>query len=467
MLSADTILKATGGRIITRGADSFAGISTDSRTVSSAEIFLALKGERHDGHDYLEGALSKSAGAIVGRERMSSVPPSARGKTIICVEDTLSALHDIARHLRAAFSGHVIGIVGSNGKTTTKELTASILERRCNVLKTPGNLNNHIGMPLSMTRLTPDTGAMVLEMGTNRPGDVETLCRIALPDSAVITNIGYEHLEGLGTLDKVRDAELEILPFVRRVVANGDDHFLMDGLRRSFRGEMLTFGIESAAGDVTAGEILFTSAGLRFTVSRGDASADLQTRLWGRANAYNCLAAAAMASALGFSLQEIKEGIEAFKGVAMRYEVLEYGGATIINDVYNANPSSVRESLGELSRMATGPQSRRAIAVLGDMFELGEHEVGHHESIGKWMSSLSVDLFIAAGPLMAKAAACFSGTAVCVSSSAEAGRYLSGALKAGDVVLIKGSRGMKMEQVMKTMEGLSPAPAGGGAADAV
>jgi UDP-N-acetylmuramoyl-tripeptide--D-alanyl-D-alanine ligase len=204
MLSIRDIIKATGGSIVIEGNAEFTGVSIDSRTIKSGELFIALKGDRFDGHDFLIDALMSGGGAVVNNLQFMAQGLSTKDKTIVLVDNTLLALHNLARYMRKKFKGHVIGVVGSNGKTTTKELASSILGARLNILKTSGNLNNHIGMPLSITKMDKSTRIMVLEMGTNRPGDVDELCSIALPDIGVITNIGYEHLQGFGSLYKVR-----------------------------------------------------------------------------------------------------------------------------------------------------------------------------------------------------------------------------------------------------------------------
>ena len=236
----------------------------------------------------------------------------------------------------------MVAIVGSNGKTTTKELISSILGNRFKVLKTEGNLNNHIGMPLCITRAEEETEAMVLEMGTNRPGDVDFLCRIASPDVGVVTNIGCEHLEGFGSLEAVRDAELEILPYLKKVVLNGDDGFLRYGISRKFKGQVVTFGISSEESDIRASDIEVAREGSRFILHASGLAIGVESKLSGRFNIYNSLAACAVAHTLGIKLDKIKEGLESFGGVRMRFELRKVRGVTYLYDVYNANPSSMK-----------------------------------------------------------------------------------------------------------------------------
>ncbi len=458
MLSARQILDATGGSIITddtagprtaaqfSGDIFFSGLSIDSRTIRQGELFLALKGDRFDGHDFVQDALKTGAGAIISRVR--SVRHAA-GKSTILVDDTLFALHAIAHSIRKQFGGSVIGVVGSNGKTTTKELIASVLGVNLNVLKTSGNFNNHIGMPFSITKTQENTGVMVLEMGTNKPGDIKELCAIGLPETGVITNIGQEHLEGFGSLTAVRDSELELLSYVRKLIINADDTFLMEGIEDRFKGSSITFGIDAGAADIRAEEIEPADSATRFVLCTGRGRIVIESRLPGRFNIYNSLAAAATAYAMGFTLGDIKKGLESFNGLPMRSEVLVRGGVTYINDAYNANPSSMEESVKELVRRAKeGHERRRAIAVLGDMLELGTYSKDAHIKLGGWLSGLPVDILIGVGPLMSLTVQAFQKKGIAAGNSKDAARELEKLVSEGDVVLIKGSRGMRMEDAL-------------------
>jgi UDP-N-acetylmuramoyl-tripeptide--D-alanyl-D-alanine ligase len=470
MLNLEAILKASGGREICAGATSFSGISIDSRTIREGELFVALKGERFDGHDFLEDALGKGAGVIMNRDALCAkdrdgltgglrITDRESGRTIIAVEDTLRALHDIARYLRVGFKGHVLGVVGSNGKTTTKEMLSAVVGTRMKTLKTAGNFNNNIGMPLSMTRLESDTEAMVLEMGANRPGDIGELCGIALPDIGVVTNIGSEHLAGFGSMDKVRESELEILPYVKKIVLNADDRFLLEGIGPAYGNERITFGIEKEDADIVAGDIAFIEDGTRFLLSTPAGETVVNSRLHGLFNVYNSLAAAAAASAMGFHTDDIKSGLESFVGVDMRFRIKNIGGITLLDDVYNANPSSMEASIKELIRLfnartgegAVCHENARAIAVLGDMLELGQYEVDEHRKLGRLLSSIPVEIFIGVGPLMKNAVQEYGKAGIWVQSPLRAAEALEGLLRDGDIILVKGSRGMRMEKVHELM----------------
>ncbi len=455
-LNINDIRAATGGSIYFDSLKAFSGISIDSRTIMDGELFIALKGDTHDGHDFVGEALRKGGGAVISRDRDEFRKTGFSGKTLIVVEDTLKALHELAFYTRKRFKGRVFAVAGSNGKTTTKELISSILSTKWDVLKTTGNYNNHIGLPLCLCRFTDGTEVMVLEMGTNRPGDIETLCKIALPDIAVITNIGYEHIEGFGCLEKVRESELEILPYVSTVILNADDRFLIDGVNGKYNGKIITFGIESNSADVIARDIDFAEDYTGFSIVAGGSSIYVKSALIGMFNVYNCLAGAALAFSVGFDLKQIKTGIELFKGVKLRFEVKKQGGVIFLNDVYNANPSSMQASVIEMMRFVKSNMRshKRAIVVLGDMLELGDFSLTAHKNLGKWLSELSVDVFIGVGSMMKEALKAFKGEGIVVDNSEAAGEKLFGMLKQGDIVLIKGSRSMKMEKVLTTAERL-------------
>jgi UDP-N-acetylmuramoyl-tripeptide--D-alanyl-D-alanine ligase len=453
ILTVSEIIEATGGKIVLGdgGKTGFTGVSIDSKTIRDGELFVALKGERFDGHDFLTEAISKGGGAVVSTSSVSNV----KGKTVVMVEDTLRALQDIAHFIRMKQRVVVIGITGTNGKTTTKELVASILMLNHRIMKNTGNLNNHIGLPLSLTRLSDTDEFAILEMGASIRGDIKELCDIAVPDYGVITNIGPAHLEGFGSLEGVRRTKLELFDAVNTIVVNGDDRFLMDGtLTREGNKvpEVITFGIDSES-KVRAKDIVLEEGRSFFRLCLSDGGcADLVLHVGGRVNIYNALAAASVCYVLGTRIEEIKKGLESFEGLPMRLELKEIFGATVINDVYNANPASVQAGIKELLRL----RKRRAIAILGDMLELGAYAEEEHRRLGKWMSGLPVDVFIATGPMMAIAASEFSannGTGrkqvMTVSDSSGARRILLDICREGDTVLVKGSRGMHMEEVLK------------------
>jgi UDP-N-acetylmuramoyl-tripeptide--D-alanyl-D-alanine ligase len=438
-LILDEIVTATGGSILSETHREFTGLSTDSRTIREGELFVALQGPTFDGHTFLSDALRKGAGAIV------HLPAAGQfsGKTLVRVNDTLEALQDIARFRRAKCAAPVIGVTGTNGKTTTKELIASIFGQEKKVLKTRGNLNNHIGMPLCLAGMDGDEEVMVLEMGSNAEGDIKVLCDIAGPDFAVVTNVGPAHLEGFGSLEMVRKTDLEILDYVKTACVNADDRFLIEGLG-GFGGKVITYGIENKA-DVGALDISAEARGSRFRLCLpGGKEIDITLSLPGRINVLNALAAASIADECGITPDVIKRGLESFRGVPMRLEIKEFDGVLVISDVYNANPASMEEAIKELARLG----KKRTIAVLGDMLELGSYSEEAHRKIVRQLSETGIDIFVAVGREMVNASQEFTGTCYRVEESFSAGAVLAGLCGEGDTVLLKGSRGMKMEKAL-------------------
>ncbi|MEW6215343.1 MAG: UDP-N-acetylmuramoyl-tripeptide--D-alanyl-D-alanine ligase [Nitrospirota bacterium] len=440
-LKVEEIVKATGGQVICGNSDAFTGVSIDSRTIKEGELFVALRGKRLDGHDFLHEALKIGGGALV------NFPPTGpvKDRTIIYVKNALRALQDIARYMRLKRDIPVVGITGSNGKTTTKELTASILSTGYRVLKNTGNLNNHIGLPLSLTRISEADAIVVLEMGASTPGDIKELCEIAVPDYGVLTNISLAHLEGLKDIETIRKTKFELLDYIRLAVVNADDSFLMEGIHAyGFKGRLIRYGIKNYA-EIHATDIRLYEKGSSFYLYTGkDKSIEVHPKIAGRFNIYNILAAVSVGHYFNIDLLDMKNVIDSFTGVPMRLELKELNGINIISDMYNANPASMEEAINELVRLKKG----RVIAVLGDMLELGSYEDEAHRRLGRWMSEFPIDIFIAVGPLMSFAASEFTGSVYKLKSAIEARELLRNICKEGDTVLIKGSRGMNMEKVL-------------------
>ncbi len=442
ILKVEDIIAATGGKIIYGNSNTFTGISIDSRTIKEGELFIALKGRRFEGHDFLHKALEKGSGAIVN---FYSLGPF-NGKTIIYVSDTLKALQEIAHYIRSRRDIPVIGITGSNGKTTTKELIASILGTGYRVVKNIGNLNNNIGLPLSLTRINDTDEIIVLEMGASAPGEIKELCEIAVPNYGVLTNISHSHLEGFKDIEAIRKTKLELLDYIDVAVVNADDPFMMEGIHMSgFKGWLIRYGIKNPA-EIRATDIRLYEKGSIFNLHTDEnKSIDVHLKISGMFNIYNLLAAASVGYLFNINLLDIKNAIDSFTGVPMRLEFKEMNGIRIISDAYNANPASMEEAIKELVRIKKG----RIIAVIGDMLELCHYEEEAHRRLGRLMSGLTIDIFIAVGPLMAFAASEFQGSVYKLQNAAEAGRLLRDICKKGDTVLIKGSRGMNMDKVLE------------------
>lgn len=449
-LTVDDIIKATGGELLSGSSGTFSGVSIDSRTISEGEVFYALRGEKFDGHNFIDKALIKGTGAVVD-SRPVSLP---KDRVIIYVNDTLKALQDLAHFLRIKLDIPVVAITGSNGKTTTKEMVYSVLSGSFKTLKNEGNLNNHIGLPLSLMRLEPDHEAIVLEMGMNAPGEIRRLCEITVPTHGIVTNIGSAHLGRLGSYEAVRDAKLEILESLSVAVLNADDRFLMQGVAETekFNGEIITFSINNDS-HVMAKDIQRTERGSYFKLEFKDAGlVPVNLNIHGVFNVYNALAASAVCFSLGIQIDKIKNALENFSSFPMRFEVIEKKGITVINDAYNANPASMEESLKELVRL--GRRGRR-IAALGDMRELNDFSEDAHRTLGRKLSEMNVDVFIAVGEMMSLAAEeCMKlkgGKSVpeiyTFRDVNDANEDIINIVKHGDIILTKGSRLMQMDKI--------------------
>ncbi len=452
MLLLDDIVKATGGRVLSKGPDAFSSISIDSRTIKDGELFLCLRGQRFNGHDFLGESLKVARGAIIDEQRIED---SFKDRTIVLVQDTLRALQALATYLRKRSIKNLIAITGSNGKTTTKELLWHILSRRGTAFKNEGNLNNEIGLPLSMINNVSRYGDAhygIFEMGASRPGDIRELCEIARPDYGVITNIGHAHLEGMAGLEGVFRTKAEMADFVKVLFINGDDRYL-ERLKTNTDYKIITFGLGKDC-SVRAEDIRLEDRGSRYKLiaalqtlsSKGlSVKTDIRLSIPGMGNLYNSLAVAAVSLYLDSPLETVKEGLEDFRGIKLRLEIKEIDGVNFIVDAYNANPDSMKNALKELLRL----KNKRAIAVLGDMLELGPYSEELHRELGRLLSSEGVDIFLAVGPEMKKAAQEAKAIEVhSLETVEEAGRLLSVILRPGDTVLIKGSRLMAMERVM-------------------
>ncbi len=452
----EEILKATGGRLL-QGEErtSFRGVSTDSRTVGEGELFVALKGERFDGHHFAVEALKKGAGGvIVEEERARDIRWNGyRPSPVIAVKDSLCALGDIARAQRRRFATPVVALTGSNGKTTTKEMISACLETTFPVLKTKGNLNNLIGLPLTLLELTERERIVVLEMGMNVPGEIRRLTEIAEPDVGLITNIDRVHLEGMGSVERIKEEKGELFRRMKQdgtILINQDDPRVIE-LAGGFRGQKITFGIDHPA-DVMAKEIEFKGMkGTSFTLVTEGMTLEITLPYLGWHFVPNALAAVSAASLFGIDLEKVKKALEHLPPSPMRMEVLQLkGGVNLINDAYNANPRSMELALEVLSRMKG---EGRGFAVLGDMLELGDDSVEAHQRIGKRAGELSVDYLLALGEF----AAVLIESAIrhgmdsekvrIAESHAEAISFLRKMIREGDWILVKGSRRMGMEKI--------------------
>jgi len=430
------------------------GATLDSRRVAKGQAFVALPGARADGHAFVADALGNGAAtALCARKEESAVTERCRAATpalagdtpLVLVDDPETALRLWARARRDGWTGELIGLTGSNGKTTTKEMLAAILSRRAKTTKTEGNLNNHLGVPVTLTRLEDDARYAVVEIGMNHAGEVRALAALARPTAAVITSLAPEHLEGLGTLADAARAEAEIgeaLPPGAPLVVPGDEPLLVDAVR-ALPGRRITFALTQGS-DCVAEHIEHQGEkGMRFDVH---GFPRLSVPVPGRPGVSNALAAVALARALGLTPEECKDGLAAMTPPPGRMQVERWGGVTVLLDHYNANPGSMAAALDTL---AEWPTPGRRFAALGDMLELGPTAPQFHAALGPALARL--DGAYLWGPLMQEAldAAAAAGAAERVrrfDDRRSLGQELAKAVRQGDVVLVKGSRGSAMEE---------------------
>ncbi len=459
--STEEVLKATGGRLL-QGEEgiAFREISTDSRTVGEGDLFIALKGQRFDGHHFVMEVLEKKAGGVViEEEKVGDMRWNGyRFRTVIAVKDTLRALGDLARERRRKFGIPVVALTGSNGKTTSKEMIFSCLETTFPVLKTEGNLNNLIGLPLTLLGLTEKERVVVLEMGMNVPGEIRRLTEISEPDVGLITNIERVHLEGLGSIERVKEEKGELFRKMKKdgvILVNQDDPRVVD-LASEFPGQKITFGVERSA-DVKAKEVrLRGTEGTSFILMMEGEETEITLPLLGKHFVPNALSAIGVASLFGIEMERAKEALEHFRPTPMRMEIIHLAtGATLINDAYNANPRSMEVALETLAEMKG---RGRAIAVLGDMMELGDFTEEAHQHLGRKAGDLSIDLLLVLGeqaPIVVESALRhgFDPTkAKVVESHSEAIALLKERMQEGDWILVKGSRRMVMERIVESLQ---------------
>ena len=425
------------------------GVATDTRESMPGALFVALKGDNFDGHDFVDAA--KNAGAIA----LLVARPVAVDLPQVVVPDTLLALGDLASHVRAQHRARIVGITGSNGKTTVKTLAASILALHGKTHVNAGNFNNEIGLPLSLLAMPEDTQYAVFEMGAGKPGDIEYLAAIARPEIGLVNNIGPAHLERMGSLEGIAETKAALyaaLPAYGTAVINNDETFatLFTSINRAER--VIRFGLDEVSfkggADVSA-EIRKLGAESRFALRTADGSVEITLPLAGRHNVANALAAASIALALDVPLATIKQGLEAapaVKGRLVRHAMP--GGWTLIDDSYNANPASTAAAIATLVE-----EPAEAWLVLGDMRELGPQARELHAQIGALAKKSGIAWLYTVGDLARAAAAAFGEGAQHFADQESLTRALAAQVRAGVNVLVKGSRGSAMDRVVKTLLG--------------
>ena len=432
-------------------------MTIDTRTLRPGELYFAIKGQRFDGADFASAALGAGAGGVVVPRGRGSQLGGVESGVVLEVDDTVAALQVLAHRVRRESGATVVAITGSAGKTTTKEVTAEFLETRYRVVRNRGNFNNHIGLPLSLIELTARPDVAVVELGMNHAGEIRTLIGIAEPDVRVWTNVGDAHLEFFASIEDLADAKAEILEGATAssvLVCNADDDRIRSRAT-AFAGRVITFGMERPA-TVHASAIVDGGVdGMAAQVSTPHGVVDVKTPLVGRANLANVLAAMAVALELGISRSQIAETARRIRPAAHRGEVLRLSkGITVIDDSYNANPTATRKALDLLS---TANAARR-IAVIGEMLELGERSIALHEQVGRAAHGRT-DVLVAVGgePAAALArAARDAGMPRDVVSHFPtidaATEPVLGLLRAGDLVLVKGSRGVRTDRIVDRLK---------------
>lgn len=459
---AGELARAAGGRLVAGRLDAELGdISIDSRRIRSGDVFLAIRGERLDGHEFIADALREGAAGVIVSDRTAVPVTGAAGlaPAIIVVEDTIRALHSMARDVRRRSGAQVVAITGSVGKTTTKELTGAFIGTRHDVVRNKGNLNNHIGLPLSLLALRRRPDVAVVEMGMNHAGEIRTLVGIAEPDVRVWTNVAEVHAASFASIEGIADAKAEILEGASdrdHLVVNAGDPLAMARVGR-FPGQLTTFGVDTPA-DVHATDVEDRGIdGMRAVVRTPVGSSMLTTPLIGEGQVANVLAAIAVALRFQIPLEEMVRVASAFAPPPGRGEVVRLSrGVTVVDDSYNSSPAALERALRSLG----GDRGhRRRIAVLGEMLELGARAPALHRACGRLAVEAGFDvLVVVGGPSVselaegARAAGLGAGHVMTCAASEEAASLVSGLVRPGDLVLVKGSRGVRVDRVAERLK---------------
>ena len=427
------------------------GYSIDSRTIASGQLFFAVKGERFDGHDFVEQVLEKgAAGAVVRKDQLGRYANRAR---LLAVEDTLIALQTLATAVRKLWGKPLVGVTGSVGKTTTKEAIAHVLGSRFRVLKSEGNFNNHFGLPLMLLKLEPEYDVAVIEMGMSHAGEIRALAKIAQPETGVVTNVAAVHLEFFDSLAGIARAKYELvesLPTNGTAILNADDEYVSQ-FGRNFKGKVVMFGTRAGA-DVRAENIRSNgSSGTEFDVVIGSSRDHAQLPLVGEHNVLNALAAVAVGVERGLKPSEAVRALAALVATEKRGQVLQVDNVTVINDCYNSNPKALKAMVDALA----GMPGKRHVVVAGEMLELGPAGEEMHRDAGRYIAGRKIDVLLGVRGLAQAAveAAKQAGIrAEFVGSAEEAGEWLRREAREGDAVLLKASRGVKLEKALETWQ---------------
>lgn len=452
------VVSATKGKLICGDLNaSIAKVSTDTRAIEPGSFFVAMKGETFDGHTFLAQAKEKGAvGCLVEQEVAESI--QAKDFAIIQVESTKLGLAQIAATRRRMFEGRVCAVTGSVGKTSTKDMIASVLSKSFSVHKTQGNFNNEIGMPLTILGLTEEHTALVTEMGMRGLGEIDYLANVAKPDVGVITNIGVSHIERLGSQENICKAKMEIIPHIKQggaLVINGDDPWL-NQIQSFEHITVMRFGVENTDADVYAKKIQMSEDGQSTTFELYIKNTPCEIYMVkvpvpGIHHVYNALCAVCVGLLFQMSVSDMIDGIGDFSPSGMRQQITTNAkNVKIINDAYNASPDSMKAALTMLDHM---PSDGKKIAVLGDMFELGENSPVYHAQVGAHLQTTNISHVVTVGDLARHIGMAVQGKHVIhFDTKEDAGAYVCSLVESGDSVLIKASRGMKLEEIAAMLQ---------------
>lgn len=451
-ITLDQIVEGVNGKILKQGKTiEFDKVSIDSRKVTPGDIFFALAGENFDGHSYLDKAIEAGAALCIIHREDLNLKDFNENVAIILVEDTRTALLDLAEYYRRTLNIKVIGITGSTGKTSTKDLVAAVLSPKYKVFKTKGNFNNEVGLPLMVFSLDNSYDIAILEMGMSNLGEIERLAKVARPDLGIITNIGLSHIENLKSRENILKAKMEITSFFGRdnkLIINGDNDMLQSLTSEDYK--IIKIGLENDY-NFTASRIIINNDHIKFNVVEGGKEVEnpIEVGIPGMHNVLNSLLAIAAARELGVTYEEISKGIESLEFTSMRLDIVNCGKYIIINDAYNASPDSMEAALDVLKNY----EGKRKIAVLGTMKELGHEAFNAHMRVGSYARKSNVDLLLTAGEFNDAFRNGYGDESIFTfHTGEELLSYLSTTIKEGDVILVKASRTMKFESIVSGIQ---------------
>ena len=461
-LTADKVAEICGGTMYNVGCEHkvlFETVCTDSREADNTSMFVAIRGERVDGHSYISNVVKAGCRCVIAER----VPLDVKGIAVIIVQDSIRAIRDIAEYIKSQVDVKTVAVTGSVGKTTTKEFLSAVLDRKFNLYKTEGNFNSTIGMPMSMLELNQHHNAAVFEMGMSGLGEIEYMSEAAKPDVAIITNIGSSHLEALGSRENIRRAKMEITAGLKdggTLFLNGDEPLLQG--HESERYNVRYFGIKNDECDYFASNIRNTESGLMFDMrTPAGEYRDIEINLVGSHNVYNAMVAFSVGLKMDMAEEAIREGLLSYRATKMRQNIYNIGGITVIEDCYNASPESMNAAINVLGDTAKA-KGGRMIALLGDMRELGATTKTLHAGVGSYYAEKKPDYLFTYGELSSQNLAdgaikngmsekqIFRNP---VTDAEAVGKKLLSVLKEGDVLLVKASRGLAAENVLNYVKG--------------